>query len=223
MCNSIWSCTSTQSGKGGGYHDYHQFSKFLNRLKRKNIIFLKNRFSRSFLSIFRSLSFFGVFGANWLLGGFEPLYASIPVAQQPYHDGLPLCYDSNCSGRNLYNWVRFWLHTVPELKMTRTRIRTSDLCIEGLQTSALCYSGSMWSWYTCILIISHYLSSPLLSYLIFRESWLDIVALECEKTWPENPRVYPSLWFKLKFKIVSERRSSKIPFGVPNESAGSVV
>ena len=169
MCDSIWSCTSTQSGKGGGYHHYHQFSKFLNRLKRKNIMFLKNR-SRSFLPIFRSLSFFGVSGANWLLGGYEPLYGSVPVTQQPYHDGLPLCYDSNCNGWNLYHWVRFWLHTVAVLKMTRTRIWTSDLCIEVWQTSPLCYSASMWGWSTCILIIFHYLSSPLLSYLIFRES-----------------------------------------------------
>ena len=152
-------------GEGWGYHHYHQFSKFLNRLKRKNIIFLKNRFLRSFWPIFRSLSFFGVPGANWLLGEFEPLYASMPVTQQPYHDGLPLCYDSNCNGRNLYHWARFWLHTAPEVKMTRTRIRTSDLCIEVLQTSPLCYSAIMWSWYTCILIISHYLSSPILSYL----------------------------------------------------------
>ena len=102
-----------------------------------------------------------------------------------------------------------------------TGVRTWNHSIKEWRFTPLCHSSCTRCWIVGILI--PLLSSPLLSYLIFRESWLDIVAHKYKNTRPKNVTEIHYSWFLSKLEIVSERRIDKIPFGVPNESAGNVV
>ena len=117
------------------------------------------------------------------------------------------------------------------LQLAARSARTNNFDTDGVRTHDPYYTSTSWypldysvlrvDYFLGILLFS--ISSPLLSYLIFRESWLDIWVLIWQNNWLDNFDNSKRLWFIPKNEIVSERRSCKIPFGVPNEGAGSVV